>query len=137
MPHHLQLYSFDNSWKRFQLSAGLLLSLFLIQPSEVFAQSACKGSLFVSRNIYSPTTDLPLLFLRSNLCYSGNYSIKIYNSAGELVRVLRDIPNQPAGPDQVDWDGKSTSGDYVASGVYVVLLTESYGSHVGKVLVLR
>jgi hypothetical protein len=101
------------------------------------AGPACQGSFFVSRNIYFPKTDQPALFIRTNFCITGVYSVKIYNTAGEHIRTLRDVSNQTAGADQVDWDGKNKNGVNVASGVYIIIFTEPAGVHIAKVVVMR
>ncbi len=97
----------------------------------------CQGSLYVSRNLYRPLIDQPPLFIRTTLCVSGPYSVKIYDSAGELVRVLRDNHNQMAGPDQVEWDGKNKIGTLIASGVYIIRLTEPFSAHSARVVVIH
>jgi hypothetical protein len=97
----------------------------------------CQSTFFVSRNQYSPQTDVPALFINTSLCQAGTYSLKIYNTAGEFVRMLREKGNQPAGPDQVSWDGKNTQGDYVASGVYIIVFIEPLGFHQARVAVVR
>ena len=97
----------------------------------------CQDSLFVSRNVYRPKTDNPPLTIQTNLCGGGKYSIKLYNSAGEYICTLRDNPNQPAGADQVTWDGKNSAGAYVASGIYIIYMTSPQSVHQAKLVVLE
>ncbi len=98
---------------------------------------SCSTYFFVSRNEYSPSANMPQLYVQSDLCYAGNYSIKIYNTAGEKVRTLRDTTSQPAGPDQVTWDGKNDGGQNVASGVYIIIMLDTLSYHAAKVVVIR
>ena len=49
-------------------------------------------------------------------------TLKIYNMLGQQVRTMVD-DFQSAGYHQVVWDGRSESGEAVASGIYVYRLT--------------
>jgi len=61
--------------------------------------------------------------------YDGKATIRIFSSGGEIVRTM---------PINISWDGKNESGRDVASGVYLVLITNEEGE-VGrcKVLLVR
>ena len=60
-------------------------------------------------------------------------TIRIYNVAGELVRT---VP-KPAGS-SASWDGENDSGDIVASGVYVYIITNIAGEKAtGKIMVIK
>jgi len=61
-------------------------------------------------------------------------SIKIISLSGELVRAL-ETPGGRIGT----WDGRNTSGEYVASGVYIVVGYDEQGNNVGvtKVAVIK
>jgi flagellar hook assembly protein FlgD len=63
--------------------------------------------------------------------------LTVFNSAGEQVRVLKDVANQPAGTEQVDWDGKNQTGEDVASGVYLLRLLTPLQVLSSKVVVVR
>jgi hypothetical protein len=45
-------------------------------------------------------------------------SLRVYNLAGQLVRVLADGPRE-AGIHRIRWDGKDEHGRAIAAGVYV------------------
>ena len=60
-------------------------------------------------------------------------TIRIYNVALELVRT---VP-KPAGS-SASWDGENDSGDIVASGVYVYVITNIAGEKAtGKIMVIK
>jgi flagellar hook assembly protein FlgD len=69
--------------------------------------------------------------------YPGNYSLRIYNSAGELVRNLDH--RTLTGPYQNDysWNGKNDAGSYCASGVYVIYLIEPVKRRIARVLLVH
>ncbi len=63
-------------------------------------------------NPFNPTTTISL-----QIPASGNVNLSIYNTLGQLVRVLNDAPLS-AGPHQFEWDATDHYGNKVASGVY-------------------
>jgi len=72
-----------------------------------------------------------------HLSNPGRYSLKIYNSAGELVKVLQDLESKWPVEDDVPWDGKNMKGDLVAAGVYIVYFESSRYVRIAKFLVLH
>ena len=61
----------------------------------------------------------------------------IYNSAGELVRLLkRGAVDDHFTLGKLEWDGKNDEGDLVASGVYIVYL-HGGSAYYGKVVVIK
>ncbi|MCB2200787.1 hypothetical protein KQI63_15385 [bacterium] len=74
----------------------------------------------------------------ANLQFSTNSliagaEVRIYTPSGRLVRELSFDTAATAG-----WDGRTEDGDYVASGVYLLLVTDPGGnSKSGKVAVVR
>ena len=67
----------------------------------------------------------------------GKYSLRIYNSAGELVRVLQELESRWPVQDDVPWDGRNMKGDKVASGVYIVYFESSRYIRTAKILVVH
>jgi hypothetical protein len=64
----------------------------------------------------------------------GTISLKIYDTAGDLVRVLAD--ERPlAGTNNIKWDGKNDYGRYVGSGIYIYVL--DYKGDDGKTETVR
>jgi hypothetical protein len=66
----------------------------------------------------------------------GKVNIKVYNSAGQLIRELRE-GRQPAGVHSMHWNGQDDSGRRVASGVYLVRLESNGQTATGKLLLVR
>jgi flagellar hook assembly protein FlgD len=64
-------------------------------------------------NAFNPGTTIAY-----DLGTSANVTLRIYDVAGRLVRVLRDHAAEGAGPHSVAWYGRSDHGERVASGVY-------------------
>jgi hypothetical protein len=92
----------------------------------------------ISRNVYNPETDFPAVTVSVHLSQAGHYTLKVYNSAGELVKTLRAV--QAAGApldDIVEWDGKNDAGNPVASGVYILQFTSRFDQRTAKLLILR
>lgn len=90
-------------------------------------------------NVYYPTTHRCLTGqgnrLDLTLSRPGAVTVRIFNMEnGNLLRVLT-TPTLPAGPNQVFWDGKAASGDYVAPGRYRAEITAL--SDNGNVSLLR
>jgi flagellar hook assembly protein FlgD len=62
-----------------------------------------------------------------------NVTIRIYNIAGELVRLEENIITG-----FFDWDVKNDSGEKVASGVYIYVITDDEGRiKKGKIAIIR
>jgi len=73
------------------------------------------------------------LFYIENLAVGA--SVRIFTPEGRLVR---QIPAAQIYGARVNWDGRNDSGDLVASGIYLYLVTTESGlSRAGKVAVLR
>jgi hypothetical protein len=93
--------------------------------------------LFVSRNVFRPHLDAGDLVIRVSVSTAGLYSLKVYNSAGEKIRVLRDNRTAMGIYEFVQWDGRTDRGENAASGVYLFKLSTSYGKASARVLLLR
>jgi hypothetical protein len=74
--------------------------------------------------------------LSFNMPRNGRAVVRIYDVSGRLVRTVDDSYRE-AGPHQVLWDGSSSGGDPVASGVYFVRLEVAGDSRTRKVVLLR
>jgi len=67
---------------------------------------------------------------------SSTVRLAVYNTLGQLVTVLFD-ERASSGNHQVRWDGVSTNGSPVGSGIYLFVLTTPTGSSVKKGILLR
>jgi hypothetical protein len=93
------------------------------------------GELQLSTNAPSPPE---WLWIRVNMGRPGDVTLRIYNSAGELVRVILD---KYAGSEREVilryWDGKNQAGDTVAAGVYILHAIMPHTTKIAKILVLH
>jgi hypothetical protein len=64
-------------------------------------------------------------------------SLKIYDVAGRLVKTLVNEIEQPGVMHEVRWDGRSNSGDPVASGVYFYKIVTKDFSKTRKMVLLK
>ena len=63
----------------------------------------------------------------------------VYNSAGELINSKMAPLQQVAAPFDAwyYWDGTNNSGNQVASGIYIIEVTEPYGTHLARVALIK
>jgi flagellar hook assembly protein FlgD len=64
-------------------------------------------------------------------------SLKIYDVAGHLIRVLRNAVVEPAGRHQVNWEGKNNFGQTVAAGVYFYRLEAGSFSATKRMVLMK
>jgi hypothetical protein len=82
-------------------------------------------------NPFNPATQI-----RFGLSRAGNVTLKIYNSAGQLVKTLVD-GNMSEGYHQVTWDATDNSGSKLSSGVYFYRITAGTFNQVNKMMLLK
>ena len=90
----------------------------------------------MSDNVFQPGGESQFV-IHYRVQSPGRYSLRIYNSAGELVRVLQELQSRWPAEDDVPWDGRNMKGDMVAAGVYIVYFESSRYVRVAKVIVLH
>jgi len=88
-----------------------------------------------SLNQNRPNPVNKLAELSFTLPKSGNYSLKIYNIAGQMIRTLDG--KGVAGQNTVTWNGLDNSGCKVANGVYLYTLNAFGNSATKKLVVVR
>ncbi|MDO9392202.1 MAG: T9SS type A sorting domain-containing protein [bacterium] len=88
-----------------------------------------------SLNQNRPNPVNKLAELSFTLPKSGNYSLKIYNIAGQVIRNLDGKGN--AGQNTVTWNGMDNGGRKVANGVYLYNLNAFGNSATKKLVVVR
>ncbi|MEK7813824.1 MAG: gliding motility-associated C-terminal domain-containing protein, partial [Candidatus Desantisbacteria bacterium] len=90
-----------------------------------YEQAASLADVKVYPNPFYPNMNQTCKFSPSP---QGRFTISIYNSAGEQVRILRQ---------EKEWDGNNDRGDSVASGTYFYLIKNADGKKTGKIGLIR
>jgi len=90
----------------------------------------------VDRNLYLPGAD-PMTMKARYSKFPGRYGLRIYNSAGELVRVVVEKRLSQRVDETYTWDGRNDAGDPCASGVYIAVLMAPYDTYYDKFLLAR
>lgn len=78
----------------------------------------------------------PQTTIRFDLAHDGRVSLRIYDVAGRLVRILFDEERQ-AGRDTVVWNGLDDAGAPVGSGLYLVRLATGESLFTRKMLLMK
>jgi hypothetical protein len=81
-------------------------------------------------NPFNPTTTIELA-----LPVASDYSVAIYNVAGQLIRTFSGYSS--AGVVKIEWDGRDASGSQVASGMYFYKADASEFSATKKMLLMK
>jgi hypothetical protein len=92
------------------------------------------GELQLSTNTPGPPD---WLMVRVHLGQAGKVTLRIYNSAGELVKKLVDEFGLDKQVILSKWDGKNDAGQTVAAGVYVIQANIPHTSKLVKFVVLH
>jgi hypothetical protein len=93
-----------------------------------------KFSFSLSQNFPNPFN--PITSIQFSLPVSGRVSLKIYNLAGQEVRILVDEEKRK-GEHEVFWDGKDNSGKAVASGIYFYHIRAKNFTETKKMVLLK
>lgn len=88
-------------------------------PTAVLAGLASPAAFQLLPNYPNPFN--PETTLRYQLPEAVQVQLRIYSALGQVVRTLVDGP-QPAGVQQVAWDGRDEGGQEAASGIYLYRL---------------
>jgi len=95
-------------------------------------------TLSLAQNYPNPFN--PQTTIQYALTKHSQVTLKIYNLLGQEIRTLVD-GFQPSGPHKITWDGKGTSGERAASGIYFYKLTvernETVVSETRKMLLVK
>lgn len=91
---------------------------------------------FVSRNFWKPG-DFPIEIRVAYSKGKGPLKLRIYNSAGELVKVLEDDRVDIPGKVHDFWDGTNMHDEPVAAGIYLIHAVAPTWAKVKKIVVLR
>ena len=91
-------------------------------------------TFMLSQNYPNPFN--PSTRIRYSLAEYGNYSLKIYNITGLLIKTLRSEPGQP-GQYTVLWDSTNERGEKVTSGVYFYQLSTQSNFTSNKMILMK
>jgi hypothetical protein len=103
-------------------------------PDAVTGDEPLPDASFLAQNYPNPFN--PVTTIAFGLGKTGHVSLRIYDAAGRLVRVLIDKPRS-AGFYSVEWNGLSDDGTASASGVYFYLLETDDFKETKKMVLLR
>ena len=104
-------------------------------PDGIEGESPVQVTHNFALNQSAPNPARSITSISFNLPKSGNYSLKIYNIAGQVIRTLDS--KGVAGQNTVTWNGLDNSGRQVANGVYLYNLNAFGNSATKKLVVVR
>jgi hypothetical protein len=91
---------------------------------------------YVDHNSFRPSQG-PVSIEVEYTQYPGNYSLRVYNSAGELIKILDSrYLNSPV-YQWYSWDGTNKFGNKCASGVYIFYLIEPFDRKLKRVILIH
>lgn len=105
----------------------------LVVPEPLFSEGCDLFTLGL--NVYRPETGAPLT-LNFELASAKNVRLDVYDLSGHHVRTLISDTFE-AGPNQLHWDGVTSGGEKVGSGVYVITLRTDTFTCWKKVIIAR
>jgi hypothetical protein len=91
---------------------------------------------YVSKNLFNPGQEPVSIYVAASK-YPGPYSLAVYNSAGECVKVLDKRELTEPFQHSYLWDGKNQYGEKCASGMYIIYLVEPFNLRLARVLLVR
>ena len=92
---------------------------------------------YVDKNLFNPSLGKAVSITVDYNKYPGEYSLRIYNTAGEHIKTLADqVLNAPV-TQSYTWDGTNKNGDSCASGVYLFYLIEPEARKLKRILLVR
>ncbi len=106
------------------------------QPSETQTMTLTPfpSGFFVDQNLFHGPQESVSIHVAVNT-YPGEYSLKVYNTAGEVVKQWpsHSTPYKWVYP----WDGRNDNGEMCASGVYIIYLLEPFDRKFAKVVLIH
>lgn len=79
---------------------------------------SCQPRVFSPKgNGFDPKTSISF-----DLGKPANVTIKIYNTASRLIRLLRENESRPDGSNVVEWDGRDDHRNICSTGLYIIAL---------------
>ncbi len=105
-------------------------------PTATITPNPAFDVFYVGKNLFQPAQG-PISLFAGNILPPGPFSLKIYNSAGELVKTLDDHYLKSTYTHSYLWDGTNQNGDPCASGVYIFALTEPHQTRWKKIILIK
>lgn len=90
-----------------------------------------KLNLSVSPNPFSESCDI-----QAKLPAAGHAFLAVYNLRGQVIREL-DLGSLPSGETKLNWDGRDSKGNSVASGIYFIRIDTGKQQGICKTLKLK
>jgi len=103
---------------------------------EPAAGSGAAPPLATAFSVPAPNPARASVILRFTLARPAAAALRIYDTAGRLVRTVTDAPFA-AGGSSVTWDGRSDAGDPAPNGIYFVEFTGGGVRAVHKLILVR
>ena len=136
---------FDSDWRWdsgywYKVAAvdvhGNVSGYVLLGPEEVTGEETPEtpAASYLSQNFPNPFN--PVTRIRFGLREPGHVSLRIYDTAGRLVRVLVE-EDRDASHYTEEWDGRDKAGRTVASGVYFYRVEAGTFEETKKMILLR
>ena len=95
-------------------------------------------TFYVSKNVFDPSTNGSVSIYVGYSSYPGEYSLTIYNTAGEAITQLDPTHNLTNFVmKSYFWDGKNKNGGPCASGVYLLYLVEPYDRKLKRLILIH
>ena len=94
------------------------------------------GPVELLGNAPNPFNPVTMIRFRVNENLSGNVVVRIYNSLGQVVRVLAIAVNGP-GVYELTWNGLTQEGAPAASGMYIYVVDYGEGLAAGRMHLVR
>jgi hypothetical protein len=95
--------------------------------------SAFPSPFVISENVQEVTIEYSL----DQRYETGDITMLVFDLSGSLVRDIKGIRTDSGDQNSVSWDGKNDSGEYVASGIYILHLEGSGKSSSMKMAVVN
>jgi len=90
----------------------------------------------VYNNLVNPAKN-QTVYIRCDLPQEYNVTVIVYDLAGRKVKTIIDNEKKPAGVNIIEWAGKNTDNEIVASGSYIVYIKAGSFVDKKKVLVIK
>lgn len=93
-----------------------------------------KVALTLDQNFFNPSQQPLGMDLR--VAQAGQVKIAVFNIVGEEVKVIQDA-SMPVGNYRVSWDGRNKNNEMLGNAVYFIMIQQTSGNMIRKVIVLK